>query len=55
MSTVPEAIAARHAGLDVRRLIDRLVDEITRYTAKQDDDVTLVAVRRMAKRPRVQA
>ena len=42
------AALARHANLDVRRLIDRLVDEVTRYTAKQVDDVTLVAVRRMS-------
>jgi serine phosphatase RsbU (regulator of sigma subunit) len=40
------AALARHAQLDVRRLIDRLVDEVARFTAKQTDDVTFVAIRR---------
>jgi sigma-B regulation protein RsbU (phosphoserine phosphatase) len=38
---------ARHAHNDVGRLVERLADEVLRYTARQDDDVTLVAVRRI--------
>jgi serine phosphatase RsbU (regulator of sigma subunit) len=38
----------KHAQLEVGRLVERLADEVSRYTAKQSDDVTIVAVRRIA-------
>jgi serine phosphatase RsbU (regulator of sigma subunit) len=37
----------QNAHLDVGRLVERLADEVSRFTDKQSDDVTLVAVRRL--------
>jgi len=37
----------QHAQLDVGPLVERLADEVSRFTDKQSDDVTVVAVRRL--------
>jgi serine phosphatase RsbU (regulator of sigma subunit) len=37
----------KNAQLDVGRLVERLADEVSRFTDKQSDDVTVVAVRRL--------
>jgi phosphoserine phosphatase RsbU/P len=36
---------ARHAHLDVNELVERIIDEVQRWTATQSDDVTVVALR----------